>query len=106
MDDDVRIDALEDLSGVDGVPELVLDELHLAPELVANTVHVSYGRDNRVMRNTSELRQDVVTQGSGAAGHENAPAAGGFGHGLLVPSISVPSINAVEVCAAPAGRDV
>jgi hypothetical protein len=83
MDDDVGIDTLEDLSGVDWVSELVLDELHFAPELVADAVHVPDRGDHGVIGDAGELTEYVVTQGSSAAGDENAPTAKGLRHGLL-----------------------
>jgi hypothetical protein len=83
MDDDVGIDTLEDLGGVDWVTELVLDELHFASELVADAVHVPDRGNHGVVRDAGELTEYVVTQGSSAAGDENAPTAKGLRHGLL-----------------------
>jgi hypothetical protein len=83
MDDDVGIDTLEDLGGVDWVTELVLDELHFASELVADAVHVPDRGDHGVVRDAGELTEYVITQGSGTAGDENASMAKGLRHGLL-----------------------
>jgi hypothetical protein len=61
VDDDVGIGAFKYLSGVDGVTELVLDELHPPFEFVADTVHVPDRSDDGVIRHAGELCQDVVT---------------------------------------------